>query len=153
MHASEVLSSLEAAGIRLSPAPTPGILYASPREAVTEAHRRLIREHKPALLALLTRGPVPTLTAAERNAIAEAVTERAAIREFDGGEPRPVAEREARAAMRVYRALIAMDGGRPARWVTLIAPGCDLEQARHTVAGQFGAARVLELVEHRGRAA
>ena len=75
--------------------------------------------------------------------------ERAAIREFEGGEPRQIAEREARLAMRIFDALVAMPEGdpRPARWVTLLLPGCDLPQAQAAAAWRFPG-RVLEV---RGR--
>jgi hypothetical protein len=76
----------------------------------------------------------------------QAIDERAAIGELDGGEPRAVAEREARSAIRVYQYRIT---DKPTSWLTLIAPGCDLEEARRIVTNQFGAARVLDVVPHR----
>jgi hypothetical protein len=152
MSAADILTHLSAAGISLTPTPTPGLIFASPRAALTDEHRRLIRAHKPELLALLTQAPapVPPLTPDDKAAIAEALEERAAIREHEGGEPRPVAEREAREAMRVYRVLVAMGEGQPPRWVALLAPGCDPAEAERLARWQFGAARVLELIEHRG---
>ncbi|MCK7581742.1 MAG: hypothetical protein MZV65_43060 [Chromatiales bacterium] len=51
-------------------------------------------------------------------------------------------------AMKVYRALVAMPNGQPARWLILLAPGCDLAEARQTLAHQFGPERVLEVIEH-----
>jgi hypothetical protein len=57
------------------------------------------------------------------------------------------AEREARTTMRVYRLLIAMGAGEPDRWLTMLAPGCDLTEATETARHQFGAARVLRVVE------
>lgn len=103
----------------------------------------VLRPLKLALLGLLTpQTPDPL-------AIREALDERAAIREFEGGEPREIAEREARVAMRIFDALVAMPAGdpSPARWVTLLLPGCDLAQAQATAAWRFPG-RVLEVREH-----
>ncbi len=91
--------------------------------------------------------PPPPLTAAEREAIGEALLERAAIIEFDGGEPRAVAETNARAAMRVYRVLVRMGPGMPDKWATVLAPGVEPPEALRIVQGQFGPERVIELVE------
>lgn len=78
--------------------------------------------------------------------------ERAAIREFEAGEPQAVAEQEARAAMRVYRVYVDMGKDHPPKWATMLAPGCDLERARQEALGRFGAERVLDVVERsRGR--
>ncbi|MBK5970904.1 hypothetical protein CCR91_19600 [Thiorhodovibrio winogradskyi] len=74
------------------------------------------------------------------------MVERAAIMEFDVGLRRPEAEQQARSLMRVYRVLVAMDD-EPARWCTLLAPGCDITQAQRAAVAQFGAARVLEVRE------
>jgi hypothetical protein len=75
-------------------------------------------------------------------------TEHAAIRDSQVGEFRATATNAARSAMRVYRASIAMGLGAPVLWVTLIAPGADLATATGIARGQFGAARLLSLVEH-----
>lgn len=148
MHAAEVLSRLESFGVNV--VASEGTVYASPREAVTDEVRALVKANKPALLALLTRRPVPVPPPppADLEAIQEAIDERAAIREFEGGEPRATAEREARAAMRVYRVRVAMGTGEPDRWVTMLAPGCELHEAETVARGQFGAARVLEVHEY-----
>ncbi len=90
-----------------------------------------------------TAGPSPLQTA-DIEAIREAIEERAAIREFDGGEDRATAEREARSAMRVFRFRLA---DRPDTWLTMLAPGCDLDAARHTLRLRFGAERVADVVE------
>jgi hypothetical protein len=34
---------------------------------------------------------------------------------------------------------------KPDSWLTMIAPGCDLEEARRTVVLKFGAGRVLDV--------
>jgi hypothetical protein len=81
----------------------------------------------------------------EEEAIAEAIEERAAVREFDGGETREVAERNARSAMRVFRYRLT---DKPRSWLVLIAPGCDLAEARRHLVLRFGD-RVLAVIEHR----
>jgi len=87
---------------------------------------------------------VPNLTTEDRKAIAEAIEERAAIREFDGGETRKAAERNARSAIRVYRYRVA---GKSSSWLTMIAPSCDLTEARHHLELRFGE-RLVDVVEH-----
>ncbi|WP_295584488.1 hypothetical protein [uncultured Lamprocystis sp.] len=96
----------------------------------------VLRQHKAALLELLTP---PALDAADRQAIAEAL-------EFDAREPRHVAEAQAHTAMRCYRILVTMDDPQPPRWVTLVAPGLSLADARHDAEGRFWG-RVLEIHE------
>jgi hypothetical protein len=146
---AEVLSHLAAAGIRLEA--REGALLATPKAALTDEVRALIRAHKPALVALLARPAPPPLTEVERETVAEAIAERAAIREFEAHEPRPVAETQARAGMRVYRVLVAMEPGEPAKWAVLLAPGCDLADAERIAAAQFGPERVARVVEQERR--
>jgi hypothetical protein len=88
----------------------------------------------------------PALTGSDLADIQEALLERAAIREFDGGESRGQAEQHAREAMRVYQVRVAMDPGTPV-WVTMIAPGCDLPEATAAAYNRFGAERVLAVRE------
>jgi hypothetical protein len=68
-------------------------------------------------------GPNPDfaspLTEADQTAIREAIEERAAIREFEGGESREIAELQARWGMRVYRYRLT---DKADTWLTLIAP-------------------------------
>lgn len=151
MHAQEVLTYLEAEGLHIDPIPgqSDRVRVTPVKGELTDEHRRLIREHKPALVALLTRRPIPVppLPAHDLAAIHEAIEERAAIREYDGGESRPLAEHRAHASMRVYRVLIHMGQDQPPRWSTLLAPGCDLAEATLAAQGRFGAERVLEIRE------
>ena len=124
-------------------------LTVRPVSRLTDKLRQAIRANKPELLALLRKAKPhapPPLSAADREAIREAIAERAAIREFDGGESRQVAEREARSAMRVYRYRLA---DRPDAWLTMIAPGCDPDEARRSLELRFGAERLTEVREHR----
>ena len=121
-----------------------GTLYVSPIEQITDALRAKIRANKPELLALLSGAEPPPLSPADNEAIREAIEERAAIREFDGGESRQVAERAARTAMRVYHYRLT---DRPDTWLTMLAPGCDLDEARRTLALRFGPERLVEVRE------
>ena len=143
MSAAAVLRHLETAGIHLEV--SGDNLLATPRAALTDETRALIRAHKPALLALLTNPAPPPLPPDDLEAIQERLEERAAIIEFDAHQPRPLAEAQAQAGMRCYRILVAMGAGKTARWVTLLAPGCDLAEAIRITQGQFGAARVADV--------
>jgi hypothetical protein len=78
MLAANILDELRTAGVRLTPLDG-GRLNASPKERLNDRLRGLIREHKPALLALLSN-PATDLE------------ERAAILEYDGVLPRAEAE-------------------------------------------------------------
>lgn len=98
----------------------------------------------------VTGNDPPPLSPADLAAIEESVVERASILEFDAGMDRRQAEIVAQSAMRVFRALVAMPNGQDPRWLVLLAPGCDLAEARATLHGQFGPERVLEVVEHSG---
>ncbi len=142
MHAQEVLSFLTDAGLHLDPIPgQPDRVRVTPvTGTLTDEHRRMIRTHKASIVALLTGRPipVPNLTPQDQADIQEALEERAAIREFDGGESRGQAEQHAREAMRVYQVRVAMDPGTPV-WVTMIAPGCDLPEATAAAYNRFGA--------------
>lgn len=86
----------------------------------------------------------PPLAPADREAIEEAIEERAGILEFDAGLSRHVAETQATEAMRVYRYRLTDRPG----WLVLIAPGCDLAEARRTLVATFGAARLVDLTPH-----
>jgi hypothetical protein len=95
------------------------------------------------------RGPAAAVaTRADEEAIAEAIEERAAIREYDGGETRGKAEQNARAAMRVFRYRVT---DKPDVWLTLICPGCDPAEARRHLELQFRD-RLLDVREHPWRA-
>jgi len=137
----ELIGALRAAGLTLALEDT-ALKVRGPTEAVAQ-WTPVLRQHKAALLELLTP---PALDAADRHAIAEALEERAAIREFDAGESRPLAEAQAHTAMRCYRILVTMDDPQPPRWVTLVAPGLSLADARHDAEGRFWG-RVLEIHE------
>lgn len=125
-----------------------GRLVVAPASRLTDEIRALIRQYKTEWLALLSaRTKPPPLTADQHNGIQEAITERAAIQEYDGGLSRSHADMQATRAMRIYRYRVA---DHPHEWLTLIAPGCDLEEARRTLVGQFGAARLIAVEESTG---
>jgi hypothetical protein len=52
--------------------------------------------------------------------------------------------------MRVYQYRLVE---RPDTWLTLLAPGCDLADARRSLALRFGPERLIEVREHRAGAA
>jgi hypothetical protein len=151
-----VIDRLAAAGVSLGIDRTgDGLTFDSPRP-LTPAQLDYLSRHKAAILAHLRQAgsvaqppadPPPTpppLTPDERADLAEAIAERAAIMEHDGGLSRQAAEAAAAARMRVYRLHIAMPDG-PPRWAVLLAPGCDLAEATRTAHNQFGAERVLSV--------
>ncbi|WP_296700714.1 hypothetical protein [Thiocapsa sp. UBA6158] len=134
-----LLSEIRAHGITVDVAAD--VLRVRPRERLTDHLRGLIQTHKRALIDHLTQPP--TLTTEELDGITEAVEERAAIREMDGGEPRTVAVEQARSAMRVYRYRLTDD---PATWLTMLAPGCESSEARHALTLRFGAERLIDVI-------
>jgi hypothetical protein len=69
------------------------------------------------------------------------------VRAPDGGESREAAALQARHAMRVYRYRLI---DKPDSWLTMIAPDCDLEEARRSLRLRFGE-RLTAVVEHRHR--
>jgi hypothetical protein len=85
----------------------------------------------------------PPLTAAEQADIREAIEERSAIREHDAGGDRATAERNARSGMRVFRYRLVE---RPDTWLTMLAPGCDLDEACRALTLRFGADRLVDVV-------
>lgn len=96
--------------------------------------RQQIAANKAALLDLLAP---PSLTSDEQADIEEAIEERSAIREFDGGEDRQIAEARAASGMKVFRLLVAMGEGQVDRWLTMLAPGCDLAEAERVAHQKF----------------
>jgi hypothetical protein len=113
-----------------------------------------LSQHKTALLeALRSQAPAPpppgTLSPEDQAAADELIEERAAIQEHDGGLLRSRAESEARAALRVYHYRLR---DRPQSWLTMLAPGCDPEQAQEILSLRFPG-QLLEVREYRhGRA-
>jgi hypothetical protein len=122
MHAADIL--MRARGDRLSVAS---------RAPLTDQQRAWIRAHKVELLRLLggavSASPKPTAEDQEANA------GRAAGCGPDGGESREAAALQVRHAMRVYRYRLT---DKPDTWLTMIAPDCDLEDARRSLRLRFG---------------
>lgn len=147
MNASDLLHSLSADGFSLHIVDG-GRLSVTPAARLTDQLRFLIRQHRDALVDLLSSRTPPPLTAIEQHAITEAVAERAAIMEFDGKLPRVIAESEASSRMRVYQALIAMPDGSAPRWLVYLAPGSTLAEAHQDLVSKFGAERVMKVLEH-----
>jgi len=142
MTASDLLHSLTDDGFALHIVDG-NRLSVTPAARLTGTLRAAIRQHRDALVELLSP---PPLTDEDHQAITEATAERAAIMEFDGKLPRERAEAEASRLMRVYQALIAMPGDSP-RWITMLAPGAEIEEARRELALRFGPERVIEVQE------
>ena len=143
MDLSQALEQMEAAGMVLS-AHGDRLRVHTP-SPLTETQRAFIRDHKAGLLRFVSGAPPPLtpLSDDERSAMKESIEERAAIREYEGGEPRARAERKARGAMRVFRYRLT---DAPDEWITLLSPGSTMESARHALVRRFGG-RLLELVD------
>ena len=146
MNAATLLADLSTAGVRLAVTERGTLRYQGDQSAVDHWLPQ-IRQYKAELLALLSddTGP-PQLTPDQHSGIHEAIAERAAIQEHDGGLSRSEAEAQARGAMRVYRYRLT---DRPADWLVMIASGCALDEARRSLIARFGAERVLEIQRHR----
>lgn len=134
-----LLSEIHARGITVDVAAD--VLRVRPRDRLNDYLRGLIKTHKDELIDHLTQPP--TLTTEELDGITEAVEERAAIREMGGGELRTIAAEQARSAMRVYRYRLSDD---PATWLTMLAPGCEPNEARHALTLRFGAERLIDVI-------
>ena len=117
-------------------------LSVASRAPLTDRQRAWIRAHKVELLRLLA-GAVPApldLTGEDR----EAAEERPTVRAPGGGESTERARGDERCAMRVYRYRLI---DKPDTWLTMIAPDCDLEEARGSLRLRFGE-RLTAVVEH-----
>jgi hypothetical protein len=149
----QAITDLRAAGVTLHA--DGDRLSVESRTPLTEQQRFWFRTHKPELLGLAEELGVKRgmpISALDRAAIEEAIEERGAIQEFDGGLSRAQAVEAARAAMRVYRVRVTVpDGGE--RWATMLAPGCDLVEAARAAKNTFGGDRVLDVVEQQRDAA
>lgn len=140
MSAANLLHLLAERGFRLTV--DGATLRVAPAARLDADLRQQIAENKTALLAMLSP---PALAPEEQADIEEAVSERAAIREHDGGEARATADAQAASAMRVYRLLVAMDPEQDPRWITMLAPNTDLAEAERTARLKFGT-RLLRIV-------
>lgn len=116
----------------------------APRGAIDPDTAARIRQHKPALLALLRYEMPADAPAPDSQAIQEAIEERAAILEHDAGIARAQADAAAEQAIQAGVYLFRISD-RPQAWLTTICPGCDLEEARHSLALRYGA-RLLQVI-------
>ena len=146
MNAATLLADLAAAKIRLTLTEHGSLRYQGDQGAV-ERWLPQIRQYKTELMALLSAntGP-PMLNQEQRDDIRETLDERAAILEYEAGIPRHEAEARAASAMRVYQYRLI---DRPEAWLVMIAPGCDLDEARRSLIIQFGSERLLKVQIYR----
>ena len=121
-------------------------LSVSPGDRLTNTQANFIRQHKSKLIKALLQHGTTTLSNDDRQNIDEHLTERAAIQEFEGGLSRPEAEQQAKSNMRVYHYRLTDS---PGSWLIMIAPGCDLDEARQTVNAKFGRDRVIDVREYK----
>ncbi len=106
-----------------------------------DALMALIKACKSDLLVVLSEG-TPELTPDDLTDIQEAIDERAAIQEYEGGLSREKAKHDAQAAMCVYRYRLTDN---PDNWLTMIAPGCNLKEAERVLITNFGDRRVVDV--------
>ncbi len=69
-----------------------------------------------------------------QESLREHFEERAAVREYEGGEPRTKAEAEARTALRVYEYRLTDSPS----WLVLLAPGVELADIERSLRERFG---------------
>lgn len=140
-----LLETLATAGLRVRLG-NPGKLRLSGDQAAINRFLPEIRARKAELLALLaTNADTPAFSEGQRGGIREAIAERAAVQEQDGGLSRSEAETRATRAMRVYRYRLS---DKPNDWLVMIAPGCDLTEARRSLIARFGIERLAEVQSH-----
>jgi hypothetical protein len=137
----QALTQMNAAGI-LMRARGDRLSVAS-RTPLTEQQRTWIRAHKVELLRLLADAvPGPAALKGEDRA---AVEERDTVRTLDGGASRKATAERPPSSMCVYRYRLL---DKPDTWLTMIAPDCDPEEARRSLALRFGE-KLTTVVEHR----
>jgi hypothetical protein len=140
----QALTQMKAAGI-LMRARGDRLSVAS-REPLTNPQRAWIRAHKAELLRLLTdSAPNPPCVGKNDPASIRGTREGwRSVRDLAGGESRNARALPARHAMCVYRYRLT---DKPDAWLIMIAPDCDLEEARRSLHLRFG--ERLTAVEHR----
>jgi len=137
----QALTQMKAAGI-LMRARGDRLSVAS-RAPLTNQQRAWIRAHKVELLRLLTEA-VPS-GAELKGEDWETIEERATFRTLDGGASGKAAAEQPPSSMRVFRYRLL---DKPDIWLTMIAPDCDLDEARRSLALRFGE-KLTTVVEHR----
>lgn len=141
MDARDLLTRMEGAAILLC-ARGDRLSVASPVR-LTDRQRTWIRAHKWELLQLLADLAPPTVPLT--GDAGEATQERTTLRARPNGEAMGASSAQAPSAMRVYRYRL---DDKPATWLTMIAPNCDLDEARRCLRLRFGE-RLTEVVEQR----
>lgn len=143
MTPSEILIKAECDGIALW-AKADKLHYRTRSGRLPEQLRSLLRDHKPALLKLLSHRNPPRITAADQDNRKDAGQEHASIRKSDGHQDREEAKAAAEQARRVYQYRLTTASG----WNILIAPGWNLEDAERDLRQRFGT-RLVEVIKHR----
>jgi hypothetical protein len=148
VNLQQALTQMKAAGI-LMRARGDRLSVAS-RAPLTNQQRAWIRAHKVELLRLLAdSAPNPPRVANNDPAAIRRTREGwSSIRDIAGGESRNARALPARHAMCVYRYRLT---DKPDAWLIMIAPNCDLDEARRSLRLRFG--ERLTAVEHRHRKA
>jgi hypothetical protein len=113
-------------------------------KAISMAEDEISQKPEPAKPANSTLERAKQATTQHADDIAEHLAERAAIHEYDGGLTRKQAEIEARRTLRVFEYQLTDN---PDSWLVLIAPGCDLAEARRNLRARFGS-RLLDARKH-----
>jgi len=143
----QALTTMKAAGIRMRA--RGDRLSVASRAPLTNQQRAWIRAHKAELLRLLADSvPNPPRLANNDPAAMRRTREGwSSIRDIAGGESGEATGLPTRHAMCVYRYRLT---DKPDAWLTMIAPDCDLDEARRSLHLRFGE-RLTAVVEHRYR--
>ncbi len=133
MTPQTIIQKAKADGVALTLAPAGKVKLSGPDRLVAR-WLPVIREHKAAIVAAL--GDHHPTHADITETVQEAMEERAAIMEYDGGLPRERAKTQAKAkaAMRVFEYKLTDSQ----RWLAMLAPGRDLAQAERSLMDRFG---------------
>jgi hypothetical protein len=145
----QALTTMKAAGIRMRA--RGDRLSVASRAPLTNQQRAWIRAHKAELLQLLADSvPNPPRVGNDDAAAMRRIREGwSRIPDIPAGESGEATGLPARHAMCVYRYRLT---DKPDAWLTMIAPDCDLDEARRSLHLRFGE-RLTAVVEHRYRKA
>ncbi len=133
MNLERVVTQMQQAGFELQVAGNEKLLI-SPFDKLTRKQRDFLKANKRNLIKTLVQNETPKLSNGDKENIREHLKERAAIQEFDGGLSRTEAEQQAKSNMRVFHYRIS---DYPDSWMVMIAPGCDLTEARSCLGTKF----------------
>jgi|GEM_PF-1834169 len=144
MNLERVVTQMQRAGFALQIGGEEKLLV-SPIDKLTKKQRDFLKANKQDLIKTLSQHQTPKLSNDDLDNIKEHLDERAAIQQFDGGLSQSEAERQAESNMRVFHYRIT---DYPDSWMVMIAPGCDLDEAKRTVNAKFGNDRVIDIREY-----